>query len=381
MTLLAKVRCFLIQSGMSKVFWADDTTMSTYLVNRSPSSAIGFKTPTDLLGFLGWLASIKQEMLELVKVKCIFLICREGTGSMQVLHGFEFEVEPLGDHTFEVEPQENFDQGASLQEVQTQDLIDYQLARDREQHLAYELFRYREDSNETTFLVAAVDKIYAHESLTFNDTVASTVAEKAVMIAMTITGSMHQRSSGIRVDSLSGDYDVEKNGKRSYRYVVGSQEYQVICTIPDIASAGVDTLDGFDRSLQKNVQAVKEAIWPRGLLEELGVELNTVLEAKTVKFLKVGTEHNVADALTKVIHNNNEQRFFGVRMEYKPQGRKEKEGQEEEIRLEKRVWEAYTYNNENLHPSPSVVKGYLYPFALSEAYGLLNGLGLASRGL
>nr|GFC61779.1 zinc finger, CCHC-type [Tanacetum cinerariifolium] len=42
-----------------------------------------------------------------------------------VLHRFEFEVKPLGDHTFEVEPQENIDQGASLQEVQTQDLMDY----------------------------------------------------------------------------------------------------------------------------------------------------------------------------------------------------------------------------------------------------------------
>ncbi|GJX58475.1 hypothetical protein Tco_0289865 [Tanacetum coccineum] len=85
-------------------------------------------------------------------------------------------------------------------------------------------------------------------------------------------------------------------------------------------------------------EAVKEAIWLRGLLEELGVELNTVavncdnqgaihlsrnhvfhertkhinvryhfirevLEAKTVKVLKVGTEHNVADALTKVVYD------------------------------------------------------------------------------
>nr|GEV08394.1 retrovirus-related Pol polyprotein from transposon TNT 1-94 [Tanacetum cinerariifolium] len=84
-------------------------------------------------------------------------------------------------------------------------------------------------------------------------------------------------------------------------------------------------------------EAVKEAIWLKGLLEELGLELNTmavncdnqgaihlsrnhvfhertkhinvryhfireVLEAKTVKVLKVGTEHNVADALTKVKH-------------------------------------------------------------------------------
>ncbi|GKB82907.1 hypothetical protein Tco_0949802 [Tanacetum coccineum] len=84
-------------------------------------------------------------------------------------------------------------------------------------------------------------------------------------------------------------------------------------------------------------EAVKEAIWLRGLLEEFCVELNNVaincdnqgaihlsrnhifhertkhinvcyhfirevLEANTVEVLKVGTEHNVADALTKVIH-------------------------------------------------------------------------------
>ncbi|GJX22319.1 hypothetical protein Tco_0226764 [Tanacetum coccineum] len=77
-TLLAKVRCFLIQSGLSKVIWAEDTAMSTYLVNRSPSSAIGFKTLVDMLGFFGWLASIKQGMLELVKVKCIFLGYHKG---------------------------------------------------------------------------------------------------------------------------------------------------------------------------------------------------------------------------------------------------------------------------------------------------------------
>nr|GEV23120.1 hypothetical protein [Tanacetum cinerariifolium] len=98
--------------------------------------------------------SIKQAMLESVKVKCKFMGYHKiivgnklwrlndvtskvvlyrnigfnesrkykktfigssvGTGSMQVLHGFEFEMEPLGDHTFEMEPQENVDQGAGL---------------------------------------------------------------------------------------------------------------------------------------------------------------------------------------------------------------------------------------------------------------------------
>ncbi|GKF45059.1 zinc finger, CCHC-type containing protein, partial [Tanacetum coccineum] len=77
-TLLAKVRCFLIQSGLSKVLWAEDTTMSTYLVTRSPLSATGFKTPIDMLGFFDWLTSINQEILEPVKVKCIFLGYRKG---------------------------------------------------------------------------------------------------------------------------------------------------------------------------------------------------------------------------------------------------------------------------------------------------------------
>ncbi|GKB40391.1 hypothetical protein Tco_0996339 [Tanacetum coccineum] len=51
-------------------------------------------------------------------------------------------------------------------------------------------------------------------------------------------------------------------------------------------------------------EAMNEAIWLRGLLEKLSVKLNTlaVLEAKTVEVLKVGTGHNVADALTKVVH-------------------------------------------------------------------------------
>ncbi|GJT08302.1 RNA-directed DNA polymerase, eukaryota, reverse transcriptase zinc-binding domain protein [Tanacetum coccineum] len=62
-----------------------------------------------------------------------------------VLQRDEFEVEPQEGHTFEVGPHENVD------------------------HV------YREDSNEATFAVAAVKNIYAHESLTFNNTIACEV--------------------------------------------------------------------------------------------------------------------------------------------------------------------------------------------------------------
>nr|GEW95108.1 zinc finger, CCHC-type [Tanacetum cinerariifolium] len=180
-----------------------------------------------------------------------------GTGSMQVLHGFEFEVEPLGDHTFEV-------------------------VRDREQHLACELFGYRKDSNEAAFAVAVVEKIYAHESLTFNNTVACDVISKwkaGLKDDMDARLDVYVLSNGCRkcsddnddyyweytpakgnilsmeiVRDHSGDCEVEKNGKWSCTYAAGSQEYQMGCTRPNIASTDVSMLDGFDRGLQTYVQ-------------------------------------------------------------------------------------------------------------------------------
>ncbi|GKA84217.1 zinc finger, CCHC-type containing protein [Tanacetum coccineum] len=307
-TLLAKVHCFLIQSGLSKVFWAEDTTMSTYLVNRSPSSAIGFKTLVDMLGFFDWLTSIKQGMLEPVKVKCIFMGYRKGfnesgeykktligsgvgTGSVYVLQGVEFE-----------------------------DLIYYHTTCDREQHSAWELFNYREDSNETAFAVAVVDKIYAHKSLTFNNTVACKVIFKwkdGLKDGMDARSNVYVLSNGcrkcsddnnvycweyilgIRVGSLSRDCDVEKNGKWSCIHAVRSQEYQMVCMILDIASEDVGMLDKFDHGLQKDahvfvdfdyamgrlttimgsmtlMEAAKEAIRLKGIAIESGFELKIV---------------------------------------------------------------------------------------------------------
>ncbi|GKD78285.1 zinc finger, CCHC-type containing protein [Tanacetum coccineum] len=197
--------------------------VSTFVSNNVSAVYPGLSQGSLGRGYNHVYISSEQGMLEPVKVKCIFLGYHKGivgnklwrlddvtskvvlyrnmsfnesgeykktfissgvgTGSMQVLQGDEFEVEPQDGHTFEVEPQENVDQenvdqGAGLQEVQTQDLIDYQLARNREQHLACELFGYREDSNETAFAVAAVGKIYAHESLNFNNTIACEVISK-----------------------------------------------------------------------------------------------------------------------------------------------------------------------------------------------------------
>ncbi|GJR57127.1 zinc finger, CCHC-type containing protein [Tanacetum coccineum] len=185
----------------------------------------------------------------------------------KVLQRDEFEVEPQDGHTFE------------------------------EQHSVWELFGYREDSNEAAFAVAAVEKIYAHESLTFNDTVACEVISNW---KARLKDDMDAR--------LDVDCDVEKNGKWSCIYAVGSQEYQMVCTRLDIASADVGMLDKFDRGLQTDVQvfvdfdyamgrsitrAWKKEIWLKGLLAESGYELSLVAGIATGALVKGGSRSEV----------------------------------------------------------------------------------------
>nr|GEV47387.1 zinc finger, CCHC-type [Tanacetum cinerariifolium] len=56
-------------------------------------------------------------------------------------------------------------QVAGSHEVQTQALIDYHLARDREQHSARELYRYREDNNEAAFVAGLKEDMDARSDM------------------------------------------------------------------------------------------------------------------------------------------------------------------------------------------------------------------------
>ncbi|KAH9697399.1 hypothetical protein KPL71_023589 [Citrus sinensis] len=47
-TLIDKTRCLLINSKLPRSLWAEAVSTASYLVNKSPSSAIGFKTPEEL---------------------------------------------------------------------------------------------------------------------------------------------------------------------------------------------------------------------------------------------------------------------------------------------------------------------------------------------
>ncbi|GJW53133.1 hypothetical protein Tco_0097218 [Tanacetum coccineum] len=171
-----------------------------------------------------------------------------GTGSMQVLQGVEFE-----------------------------NLIHYHPARDREQHLAWELFGYREDSNEAAFAVAAVEKIYAHESLTFNDTVACEVISKW--------------KAGLKdyMDARSDVY-VLSNGCKKCSDDNDGYYWESTPGVCDVKKNDVGMLDKFDRGLQTDVQ---KKIWLKGLMTESGYELSLVVGITTGALVKGGFRFEV----------------------------------------------------------------------------------------
>ncbi|GKA01514.1 retrovirus-related pol polyprotein from transposon TNT 1-94 [Tanacetum coccineum] len=119
-------------------------------------------------------------------------------------------------------------------------------------------------------------------------------------------------------DYLVRDCDVERMSKVLYANSVGSLMFLMVCTRQDIvyAVSGVSRYlanpgfvdSDYAKDLDKDAEymtlteAVKEAIWLR--TKHINVRyhfIREVLEAKTVKVLKLGTEHNAADALTKVV--------------------------------------------------------------------------------
>ncbi|GJV33603.1 hypothetical protein Tco_1394003 [Tanacetum coccineum] len=330
-TLFAKVRCFLIQSGLSKVFWAEDTTMSTYLVNRSSSSAIGFKTPVDMLGFFGWLNSIKQGMLEPVKVKCIFLgyhkcivgnkLWRLDDVTSKVLQGVEFEVEPHEDHTFEVEPQKNVDHVVGSQEVQTQDLIYYHSNHvDRKHSINMGTIQYREDSNEKDGLKDDMDAqsdayvlsndcrkcsddsdgyyweytpgMFIHLFLYIDDVVFSCGCKAEIWATKGLLGKAKGNALSMKiVRDQSGSIDGLHEGLDIASADVGSLKANL---------QHMEALSTTEAGYMTFTEAWKKEIWLKGLLTESGYELRLVAGIATGALVK-GCSRSEVPAQVKVV--------------------------------------------------------------------------------
>ncbi|GJT74722.1 hypothetical protein Tco_1041447 [Tanacetum coccineum] len=183
---------------------------------------------------------------------------------MQWLQGDEFDVEPQDDHTFEVEPHGNVDHVVGSQEVQTQDLIYYHPARDREQH--------------------------------------SLLAE--VTTSDAITGSLHQAEIWI------SRYAVKAKEYTWFKDHQGLSGNTQRVSHPESPMTNVGMLDKFDRGLQTDVQvfvdfdyamaaymtltgAWKKEIWLKGLLAESGYELSLVARIATGALVKGGSRSEV----------------------------------------------------------------------------------------
>ncbi|GJZ13145.1 retrotransposon protein, putative, ty1-copia subclass [Tanacetum coccineum] len=150
-------------------------------------------------------------------------------------------------------------------------------------------------------------------------------------------GLVYGTNRGNHVDvTCFVDSDYAKDPDKG-RFITGYAFLVQGCVVSSKATLQhVVALSTIEAEYMDLTEVVKESIWLRGLLEELGVKLNIVavnydnqgaihlsrnhvfhertkhinvryhfirevLEAKTVEVLKVSTEHNAADALTKVV--------------------------------------------------------------------------------
>ncbi|GJZ81928.1 retrotransposon protein, putative, ty1-copia subclass, partial [Tanacetum coccineum] len=206
-TLMDKVRCLLIQSGLPKTFWAEATCTAAYLINRSPSTAIEKKTPMEMwlghpsdYGMLRIFGCVtyphdKQGKLEPRAVKCVLLGYPEGVKGYR-LYRFDDESPKIvtgknvvfnesvmykdtlknsgaGDKSVEELQEDGDDEDAGDQETdQPPDLTDYQLVRDREPRTRTKPLRFRDESNMAAYAFVAAEEEDTHEPLTCQEAVA-----------------------------------------------------------------------------------------------------------------------------------------------------------------------------------------------------------------
>nr|GEX30144.1 retrotransposon protein, putative, Ty1-copia subclass [Tanacetum cinerariifolium] len=397
-TLMDKVCCLLIQSGLCKTFWVKATCTTAYLMNRSPSTTIEKKTPIEMwsghpsdygmLRIFGCVAypHDKQGKLELRAIKCVLFGYPEGVKG--------YRLYKLDDESPKIITSGNvvFNESVMYKDtlkdssVGTDKFVDE--LQDREPRTKMKHLRFQDESNMVAYAFVAGEEEDTHEWLTYEEAVACEDSSKQKLVSCKCLFKIKERIEGVqnprykarlvarRFTQRAGidynesprkwymrfdEYMLSSGFKYSsynncvyYRSYAPGEYIYLLLYIDDMLIAYKSKAEirstksllkkEFDMKELKEenkilgmeivrdrshkiirvsqssatirggsfnykaeyialTKAVKEAIWLRRLLEELGVELNTVLEAKTVKVLKVGIEHNAADALTKVIVN------------------------------------------------------------------------------
>ncbi|GKC55049.1 retrovirus-related pol polyprotein from transposon TNT 1-94, partial [Tanacetum coccineum] len=192
-TLIDKVRCLLIQSGLPKTFWAEATCTVAYLINRSPPRAIEKKTPMEtwlgypsdygMLRIFGCVAypydkqvtSRNMVFNESVIYKDTLKDSDAGADKFVEELQVEVELQRLNNHTPEedqTDQEDGDDEDPGDQETnKTLDLTDYQLARDRERRIRTKPLRFQDESNMAAYAFVAAKKEDTHEPLTYHEAV------------------------------------------------------------------------------------------------------------------------------------------------------------------------------------------------------------------
>ncbi|GKD63644.1 retrovirus-related pol polyprotein from transposon TNT 1-94, partial [Tanacetum coccineum] len=299
-TLMDKVLCLLIQSGLPKTFWAEATCTAAYLINRSPSTAIEKKTPIEMwsghpsdyeiLRIFGCVAypHDKQGKLEPREIKCVLLGYPKGVKGYRLYR--------LDGESPKIVTSRNvvFNESVMYKDTLKDSGVDQE---DSDNEDAGD-----QETDQTPDLIVSEEED-THEPLTYQEAVACEDSSKWKGDMKEEMYSLRKNKTWELVDYTAGQKLVSCKWLFKIKEGIGGvQKPRYKATLQHVVA-----LSTTEAEYMALTEAVKEAIWLRGLLEELGVELNIVAVncdnsgAKTVKVLKVGTEHNAADALTKVV--------------------------------------------------------------------------------
>uniref|UniRef100_A0A251V331 Putative zinc finger, CCHC-type n=1 Tax=Helianthus annuus TaxID=4232 RepID=A0A251V331_HELAN len=247
-TLLNKVRCMLLSSGMPKRFWAEAVTTAAYLVNRSPSTAIGLKTPMEMwsgkkeeydnLRVFGTLAyaHVKQGKLEPRAVRGIILGYPEGVkghklwriddGSPKVFNSRDVvafredvyykdvmggSIEDAGfsnkeDVQIEVESDgmKNSDEEEMPESSSHGQSPGYSIAKERPRRQIKPPLRFRDEEDISAYVFMAAELEDSTEPLTYNEAIASEDSERWQVAMQEEMDSLHKNQTWVLVDKPKG---------------------------------------------------------------------------------------------------------------------------------------------------------------------------------
>nr|GEU94779.1 retrovirus-related Pol polyprotein from transposon TNT 1-94 [Tanacetum cinerariifolium] len=297
-TLMDKVRCLLIHSGLPKTFWVEATCTAAYLINRSPSTVIEKKTLVEM-----WSGHPSNyEMLRIFGC---------------VTYPYDKQVACEDSSKWKAAMKEEMD---SLRKNKTWELVDHPAGKSYDMLIACK----------------SKDGIGSTESLLKKEFDMKKLEEAKKILGMEIvrdwsrkilrvsqSGYVSKILNNFRIDngkslkmSVGGrfklslkdcsvkDCDVERMTKVTYANAVRSLMYLMVCTRPDIAYAisvvsrylaNPGLVYGTNRGNHVDVTGFVDSDYAKDPDKD-----REVLEAKTVKVLKVGTRHNDAYALTNV---------------------------------------------------------------------------------